>query len=293
MTVKKLDQETIHNLTAYIFVQVQKRFDENNQPYIFNDFYYTDLCRTSKPLYLEKDNLRPYYHLLHLGGGMMHDEKYQTDLIVHDNSSAIFTSQSATKVYKWVEGHEPTAYTVNLEVGKNAMAEYINDSVILYNNSKFIQTNNFYITDSSTLLYSEIFSPGYGENGKKYIYNLMSLKTKIFYNGKILVYDNLVYQPKKEDPSVYGIMDGYDRCGTAIYFSPVFTQKHVEEIRAMLKEQFNDPKYHFGVSSFDKPSIAVRILADETYEIERVFKTLHSYVREKILNLPAINLRKQ
>lgn len=292
--VKQLPADEVKKYDSYMFVEVEKRINkETGEPYMFTDSYYTNLARVSRPLVLEEDKLRPFFHLIHLGGGMMQDEVYRTDLVVDDDSNAIFTSQSANKVYENQPGHEPTKYYINLQVGKNAMAEFINDAIIVYETGKYKQYSTIYLEPTSTLIYTEIFSPGWSKSGSDYTYHLMLLNTKLYMNKKLALYDNLVFDPINENPSDFGIMDGFERCGTAFFVDPRLNQEHVEAIRKGVKETFNNKdQYEIGISSFDFPSVIVRVLANETYEIEHVFKFIHKYVRETVLGLPMVNLRK-
>lgn len=291
MNIKQLSKEEINKLSGYIRVFTEKRNDGENE-YVCNDFFYTDLCRTSKPLTLEDQKFTPYYQLLHMGGGMKPHEKYQTDMIVGDNSSAIFTSQSATKVFKDDADLGPCFYDVNLDVGKNSFVEYINDAVILYEGAKFKQKNTFYVREDSTLFYTEIFSSGYSSNKKKHAYSLMQLQTSIYFENELLVYDNLVFQPNKEDPNQFGIMDNYERCGSGYFISPLFNSNIINNLKEEIKK-FNHIKAQIGISVLDKPGISFRILANEVYEIEEVTSFIHNFLRKEFFGFKPLKLRKQ
>lgn len=286
-------EQATKDVAGYIYINTESRISDLGQRYVNNNFWYTELCRTSKPLTLEDEIYTPCYQFLHLGGGFKATEHFKTDLIVGDNSSAIFTSQAATKVYKDAYNEGPALYEVNLAVGKNSFVEYINDSVILYKDAKFKQYNKFYIADDSTFFYSEIFSPGYSPDGTKYAYNLMLLNTELYVNDKLLIYDNLVYQPSEEDPSQFGIMDDYDRCGTCYIISNKLTDKHLEDLRRITKEEFKDIDFKIGISTFEENGIGIRILSDETYDIEKILFRINEYIRKELFGLKKLALRKQ
>lgn len=293
MKIDKLTEEQYAHLDGYIYISSEKRKDESGNDYISNDFFYTELCRTSRPLYLENDTDMPYFQILHLGGGFKANEVFQSDLVVCDNSKAIYTSQAATKVYKDADNEGPSRYYVNLSIGNNAYCEYINDSVILYKDARFIQENKFYLTNSSSLYYSEIFSPGYSPDQTKYRYHLMHLNTCLYMDDKLLVYDNLVFEPSICDPSQFGIMDNIDRCGTCYLFNPNINETHLDDIRKLVKENFTDFPYQIGTSTFDKNGIGIRILANETFQIEKIFSAINTYFRKTFFNMGPLNLRKQ
>lgn len=291
MNIKQLSKEEINKLAGYIHIFTEKRNDGENE-YVCNNFFYTDLCRTSKPLTLEDYKFTPCYQLLQMGGGMKPLEKYQTDMIVGDNSSAIFTSQSATKVFKDTDNMGPCFYNVNLDVGQNSFVEYVNDSVILYEGAKFKQTNTFYVRKDSTLFYTEIFSSGYSNTKIKHAYSLMQLKTLIYYEKELLVFDNLVFEPKKQDPDQFGIMDGFARCGSGYFISPLLNSKIINDLKDTLK-QFDNIKSQIGISTLDKPGISFRILANEVFEIEEVTSFIHNFLRKALFGYKPLKLRKQ
>ena len=278
---------------GYIGIEVQKKVKATGQEYASTDIRYTDLSRVSKPLYLDNNIPTPMFHMIHMGGGFMGGETYRTDLIVKDNSSAIFTSQSASKIYKVKNPGEPAIYEINLEAGENSIVEFINDAVILYPNAEYNQFNIFNLKGTSNLFYSEIFSPGYSPDGKKYMYTEMWLNTKIYVDGKLLLFDNLNFQPQLENPGQFGIMDGFDRCGTSFFVGPIFNERMVEEIRELVASLHSNIKHEIGISCFANNAIGVRVLANETYEIEKIFKTIHNHLRKVTLGLGELHLRKQ
>ncbi|GAA5414515.1 urease accessory protein UreD [Ureaplasma ceti] len=278
---------------GYIGIEIEKRYKKlTNEPYTSSDIRYTELSRTSKALYLKKDDPTPLFHLLHMGGGFIGGEKFRTDIIVKDNTHGIFTSQSAAKIYKVKEKGVPSFYWVNVEIGENSTMEFINDSVILYPTAEYLQYNVFNLRSTSTFFYSEVFSPGYAQNGGKYEYTEMLLNTKLYIDGRLALFDNLDFEPKSNDPSKFGVMDGYDRCGTAFYISPKITEDLAEELRTLVKEQCSDIDHELGISNFISTGVGVRVLANETYEIQRILMLIHNYLRDKILGLENLDLRK-
>lgn len=281
------------NIDGYLYVKTELRQDNNNQKYVNNDFWYTGLSRISKPLTLEDQIYTPYFQILLLGGGLKAKERFRTDVIVGNNSSAIFSSQSATKVYKDEYGDGPANYEVNFQIGSDSFVEYINDSVILYKDAKFKQVTNFYLSKSTTLFYSEFFSPGYSPDATKYAYNSMWLKTNIYVDDKLFVYDNLLFEPHEEDPRQFGIMDNYDRCGTCFIVSDKLEEKHIEEIRKIVHEEFIDIDHKIGISLFEANGLGIRILANQAYEIEKIVLRINEYIRKEFFNLGKLSLRKQ
>lgn len=288
-----LEIDNTKEYEGYIGIEVEKRQkDDTKEYYTWSDIKYSELSRASKPLYLKKGDPTPLFHLFHMGGGFLGGERFRTDLIVKDNTNAIFTSQSASKIYKVREKGKPSTYFVNLEVGDNSIVEFVNDSVILYPNAEYHQFNVFDIKSTSTFFYSEVLSPGYAPDGDKYMYTEMWLNTKLYIDGKLNLYDNLNFNPPTQNPQEFGVMDGFDRCGTGLYINPNITEEMAEEIRKLVKESCSDIEYEFGISNFITHGLGVRVLANQTYEVQRIISLVHNYFREKVLSLDKLDLRK-
>lgn len=287
-----LDSKQAKPYAGYIGVEVETKQKADGRWYPATDIRYTELARVSRPLLLDPQDPRPLFHLFNMGGGFMGGESYRCDLIVRDNTTAIFTSQSASKIFKVQKPGEAAKNFINLEVGANSVVEYINDSVILYPTAEYQQMNEFHLRDSSTFFYSEIFSPGYSSDGQKYQYTQMWLNTKIYVEDKILLFDNLIFEPQKEYPAIFGVMDGFDRCGSAFFIGQQINEHLAEELRSLVHEEFSDIHHELGISCFAEHAIGVRVLANEVYEIEKITMRIHNYLRQKLLHLAPLDLRK-
>lgn len=279
---------------GYIGIDITKRYSaEKQKEYTASDIRYSELARVSRPVYLNNQDPTPLFVLFHLGGGFIGGEDYKTDIIVRENTHGIFTSQSASKVYVVRKAGEPSRYFINIDLKDNAFMEYVNDSLILYPQAEYHQFNEFRLKSTSSLFYSEVFSPGYGVGGAKYQYTEMWLKSKIYIDDKLVLFDNLNFQPKLESPEAFGTLDGFDRCGTAFYISPKITESLADEIRHLITSAKFDFKFEFGISNFIEHGLGLRVLANEFFEVQMIISMVHNYLREHLFGLEPLNLRKK
>lgn len=293
MKLKRLSPKEYDLLAGYIYISVQKGINEEQMIAPKSDYFFTKLGRCSAPLFLEDEKNRPYFQLLHLGGGIMQNESFQTDISVGDDSQTIITSQSATKIYKCEKDNEKALYKVNVEVGKNSMLEFYNDSIILHEDAKYFQENIINLQKSSNFIFNEIFSSGYSEKDDNHPYDLMHLKTELYVDSELEVFDNLILEPKKEDPNEFGVLNGFKRCGTGFYFSEKITTQHIEELKKEVNSFIKNTDTRVGISAFEASGFGLRILSNETYEVEDVFKLINNYVRKNVFSLNELLLRKQ
>ncbi len=69
-------------------------------------------------------------YLLSPTGGVVQNDRYNIHISVGDEAHALFTTQSATKVYRMPEGCADQV--IWIEVGRDAVFEFVPDTVILF-----------------------------------------------------------------------------------------------------------------------------------------------------------------
>jgi len=98
-----------------------------------------------------------YIKLLSIGEGIFPKDKIQTSLTLV-NSDCVLTTESATKVYSSTKEYGITRQYFKLQDRSNL--EYINDELILFKKSKFIQLLSLSADGESTFFYVDIMSRG-------------------------------------------------------------------------------------------------------------------------------------
>ncbi|MBZ0288182.1 MAG: urease accessory protein UreD, partial [Anaerolineae bacterium] len=97
-------------------------------------------------------------YLLSPTGGVVQHDHYAIQIHVGEGAHALFTTQSATKVYKMPEGC--AEQIVRVEVGANAIFEYVPDAVILFADSDLRQQLEVTLHPGALALIFEIVLPG-------------------------------------------------------------------------------------------------------------------------------------
>lgn len=123
-----------------------------------------------------------YIKLLNIGEGIFPKDKIRTSLIL-DNSNLILTTESATKIYQ--SQKEYGIQKIDIVLKNNSNLEFINDELILYKNSKYIQFFNLKSDENSTFFYTDILSRG--RSFENFDFSNMKIKNR-FYCEKSLEY---------------------------------------------------------------------------------------------------------
>ena len=179
--------------------------EKKNEKTVISEKRFNGLIKLSPTIHLDSEKISTYF-IVGLGGGYIEGEKYKYSINLKEDTRSIITTQASTKVYKCVHGEKVEQETL-INLHKNSILEYITDSVILYKDAIYKQVNYIYMDESSTLIYSDGITSGWSKEGEKFQYSSVQLKTKVYVNNKIVLLDNLLINPRKDDVTKLGFFE--------------------------------------------------------------------------------------
>ena len=136
-----------------------------------NDKFSLDRLNLPSRYYLFNDD-ENYIKLLNIGEGIFPKDRIKTNFNL-DKSNLIITTESATKIYPSHSKHF-SMNNIDIELRNSSNLEFLNDELILYKDSKFIQTFRLNFDENSTFFYTDILS-----NGRTYEnFDFTSMKIK-------------------------------------------------------------------------------------------------------------------
>lgn len=121
-----------------------------------------------------------YIKLLNIGEGIFPKDKLRTSLEL-DNSNLILTTESATKIYPSKKEYGINKIDITLQ--NNSNLEFLNDELILYKDSKYIQLFNLKCDENSTFFYTDILSRG--RSFEDFDFTKMLIKNSFYCDGKL------------------------------------------------------------------------------------------------------------
>ena len=231
-----------------------------------------------------------YLYVISPSGGILQGDRYRTDILLRNKAIAHITTQGATRVFSM--NSNSASQIVNITVDENCYLEYIPDQIIPYKNSRYYQKVSLKVHDNSTLIYSEILTPGRVAMGESFEYDICYLRTHCKnQDKKIRFLENIKIEPKKQRLNEFGILGEYEIVGT-VY---ILTRKEdVAELENSINEEIrNNDAVSFGTSILpDESGIVIRILGNKTEKIfDMIFKTVE-ISRKKILGASFSKTRK-
>lgn len=273
-----------NNLAGYTELILKKFFRGTSA----EKSYTVGASKVSPAIYLDVDNV-PCYYLIQLGGGYIEGEYYENYIELKEDTRAVLTTQASNKVYKSENGIPSKQYS-KIRLGENSVAEYINDSVILYKDAVYEQRTDIYLRESSTLIYTDGITAGWSPDGKSFQYTSMRMKTRIFVENELVYFDNLKLVPAEYNVQDFGILEGYKNFGTMIVIDKRINRDIINHIREEIKNSGLDIK--FGITSLETKGFIIRILGNLTQDIQRAEGIAHNYLRKEFFNSDELNLRK-
>lgn len=263
----------------------------NNKTSVKNQFYKVPLC-IKRALYLEETCPdMAYIYIISPSGGILQGDRYRIDIDLRNSAIAHITTQSATRIYKMNKNFG--TQIINLDVDKNCYLEYIPDQIIPFKSSKYYQISNLKVHESATCIYSEILTPGRVASNELFEYDVCYMKVKaVDHLGKTCFMDSSKLEPKIENISAFGIMNGYNILGNIYILVPNDQLTNIkDEINSFLKKSNNNVIGSCTTLPYSR-GLLVRLLGQFAFDIRNTIYSVLEIVRKKILNISFTAIRK-
>lgn len=270
--------------TGELELEVKKKGSKTVQ----NSIYYHGALRLMRPFYLgDKD--QAYYTILNPGGGYLDGDRYKTQIRLQENAALFLTTQSATKIYK--TPLKPVCQENEFYLEKGSAFHFFPDPVIAYKEAQFDQKNTIYMSKQSTLAFADIITPGWSSDGKNFSYKSIQMRTEIYLDHELAALDHVRLVPDEQNISDLGFMEGHTHLGTLFIICPE-VDSFFESFTAFIQNiEHVYPSCKIGISRLNVSGLIMRILADDTQKIERLFFTSLEYLNS-MQNRMTVSLRK-
>lgn len=223
------------------------------------------------------NDVENYVKLLSIGEGIFPKDRIKTNIIL-ENSNAIVTTESATKVYPSKKDFGINYININLE---NSNFEFLNDELILYKDSKLLQILRINADENSTFFYSDILTQG--RSYEHFDFDSMLVRNKFFIDRKLEYFENFEVEG-------YNLKDYIIRHKSQNYiYLKIYikTKQNGDFLTTLHKNGFDSFCY-----TKSKKMIIGSISSNNMIEIKKKQKEIWKIYREN-LNKKQFNLGKQ
>lgn len=271
-----------------ISLEIGKKSDGRRESYIEKQFYKLPL-QVLTPFYQDADGT-VFVYLLNPSGGILDYDCFSVDVRVKSGASAWLGTPSAGRIYKKRLETATQAYQKSVfYVESGAALEYCPEEIMPYANSAFMQENIFHLRKDSTLIAWDILSAGRTGRGECFAFDRYASKTFIYVEDCPLVIDKMVVCPDKTDVRNLQCMQDY------LYTATVYA--YADACDEELKNQLTAEGAHYtdgimGASIVTDRMLVIKILGMHAYAVYDELQSVWDILRRRILDKPAVRLRK-
>ncbi|MEH7234599.1 urease accessory protein UreD [Bacillus sp. JJ1562] len=267
--------------------ELSLNLEDRNGKTVAKRVYFQGAFKVMRPVYHD-DSGQVCYYLLNPGGGYLDGDRYRMEIAVEEGAKVTLTTQGATKVYKTPKDYVYQETEILLK--KGSYLEYLPDPLIAYENAHYKQKNVIHMETGATFLYTDIITPGWSPSGDKFSYNTIQLVNEIYIDAKLGVFDHIKLTPSQQTLTDIGFMEGYTHLGSMIVIGNQTSNHLLDELYERIKG--NESDFTFGLSRLAVPGFSIRVLANSTQLIERIFSNVHMEITQRWFGTVPSSLRK-
>ena len=255
--------------------------------------YHRGALRVLRPHYLD-DSGQACYVLVNPGGAYLGADLYVIDVEVGDGAKLLLTTQSATKIYRTPGSFAEQRMTLRL--GEGAQLELAPDQLIAYREASYRQNTHITVRPSSSLMMSEVITPGWSPDGSSFRYEELRLRSEIHVETgagtELLALDNLLVRPPLNDVTGMAFMEGFSHLGSLMVVDPRVDQALADELHAVTQGLDAYTGISLTGSVAGTTGLIVRSLANSTEELARLLGACTALLRHNWNGQDPLNLRK-
>lgn len=188
--------------------------------------------------------------------GVMDGDSLQIQVHCAEKCEMKLFTQSFNKLHPMKSG---ARQLMNIEVGEQAIFQYLPQPTIPFKDSIFDAENIIRLEKDAHLIWGDIISGGRIYSGERFEFSRIHNKTKVYHKGKLIFFDNQLMAPKKQPIEKILFFEGYTHQGTLLIVSEM-ARAFKQELDEVLTEQFVDMSYGFTMCG--ENALLVRALGE-------------------------------
>lgn len=227
---------------------------------VTDDLYFSPPFKMYSPFY---ENGRAKYISMCAAAGVLAGDENKIDLDIGADSSVIFTDQGYQKLFNT----DGSISRQDLEISVEERAEliYMPHPVMTFAGCDHEAKSTIKITDSSHLVFSEIYCCGRTAMGESFGLKRFRSRTEISVNGRADFIDNTLIEPSRLPIESKGFFEGFTHTGFMYLYSP-----KIDRIKFTAENAYNDDSVQLCCSKTEK-GLSIRALGYSGEEIYELF----------------------
>jgi urease accessory protein len=160
----------------------------------------------------------PFVYVQNPTGGVFDGDRLRLSVRAAEGARAHLTSQSATKLYRMVDGEALQDLRFNLRPG--AYVEHVPELLIPQRGARYRQRTTVELEGDAALVTAESVSPGRRAHGERFAFDVLELRTNAWHEGREVCAETLLFEPARARPARPGVLSDGDYLVTMLAFAP-------------------------------------------------------------------------
>lgn len=229
----------------------------------------------TSPLKIGTPNMqgeRLHLVLMMASAGILKGDNFQYEINCAENTKAMITEQSYTKIFD--TGNEAAKKHMEIRLEGNASLYYRPSAVIPFAGSSFDGSMTVRLDKESEFVCSDILAAGRVGMGEQFAFLHYRNRVCVMVEDKPVWLDNCYLQPEKMDLTKMVFLDGYTHQGTFYYYGKKEKQEKLLAYETKGKVMLAKTSAAAGV--------CIRVLANTAQDIEEEFAQLEYSIESEI-----------
>lgn len=252
--------------------------------------YFTTPWKLLPPIYLD-DTGAAYTLLVNPSGGLVGGDHLSIDMSLDQDAHVLISSPSANRVYR-TEGKTSEQH-ITITVGPGAVLEWLPEHTIPFAGSRFRQILHATLAPGATLLLWDAVASGRIAREERWAFTDLENEIHITTASGSSLLERYVLDPATDLGSV-GLAEEWNYVASFCVVNdaavPEVWSRLESKIAPVLDER--DGQVLGGVSTPPVPGLAIKLLTRTAPDLTYMLDTLWATIREELLNLPPVSLRK-
>ncbi|MEP6746171.1 MAG: urease accessory protein UreD [Bacteroidota bacterium] len=216
--------------------------------------------------------------LMNVSPGILDGDDYRLEINVGENSSLRLHTQSYQRLFTM----QSSAFQLmNVHLEKNSSFFFLPHPTVPHKESNFKAENNIFLSAGCELLWGEILTCGRKGCGEVFSFTQYHSLTKIYFNGKLVVKENLLLRPATAQLQMFGQWEGYTHQASLIYWNEkIVMQSLMTSLHDLLKAM---PGLCLGISLLPINGLLIRVLGNSAEKIFDLFKEIVDFIYQQKL----------
>jgi urease accessory protein len=224
----------------------------------------------------------PVVYIISTSGGALQGDRYTLEFTVGPGACGHITTQASAKIHQMDANYFAQTQNITLEDG--AYLEYLPESTIPFNHSRFHTFTQIRLAPTATLFYSEILAGGrtYYRDGENFQFDVFSSTVDAErLDGSKLFTEKFLLEPQSSSLYRHGVMGEFTIFGNVILLTP---REHWEAIHSRVPVIWDkEQRVAAGLSRLPNDAgLIYRVLAKESGIVRAKVREFLSLVRPQV-----------